>query len=123
MCECPALYSEKFVHARKAAKCCECGTPIAAGDRYQRSEGLWDGAFSTYKTCAPCAELRDAMMKAASAQDCCEGPAFGDLMNWATEAEVYEPSDTALIEFSARRAASYAAWKAARAVTERGTVE
>lgn len=51
--------SERVVKARKAHKCCECGAPIAIGNKYEYVSGLWEGAFSQYKTCLACKEIRD----------------------------------------------------------------
>lgn len=114
MCECPTLYDETFVKARKQARCCECRARITVGELYQRVSGLWDGSFSTYKTCGPCAELRDEMTKRAETHDCCDGPTFGDLLQWVIDADLYEPDDPALGAFRARNAAAVAAWKAER---------
>ena len=52
------LYSETYHTARKPHVCCECNSTIDKGDEYQKISGLWDGYFSTYKTCAFCADVR-----------------------------------------------------------------
>lgn len=42
---------------RRAAKdhrCVECGRSIARGERYTYASGLFDGHWSTYRTCAQC---------------------------------------------------------------------
>ena len=56
--ECPTIYSEEYPKARKSHVCCECGSVISVGEKYQRVRGLWDD-FATFKTCMFCADLRD----------------------------------------------------------------
>lgn len=53
----PSVYCEREVTARKAHVCCECGEPIEPGQRYLLSEGCWDGHWSRYRTCVPCARI------------------------------------------------------------------
>lgn len=57
----PSMYSETWHKARKEHKCCECKRTIHPGEDYQRVSGVWDGEFSTYKTCERCADLREAL--------------------------------------------------------------
>lgn len=57
----PEFYLEELVKARKAHTCCECGKAINPGQMYQRITGKWDGNVRTYKTCEPCADLRDSL--------------------------------------------------------------
>lgn len=45
--------------ARKAHVCTECHEVIPAKSKYERTEGLWDGEWSTFKTCLSCVEIRD----------------------------------------------------------------
>ncbi len=62
--------------ARKPHKCFECRGEIAPGEKYHLFTGLWDGKWSSFKTCADCEDLRG---------DVCDGldqddwPAFGEL--------------------------------------------
>ena len=79
MCECPTFYNEDIVTARKRHRCCECGSTIAKGERYQSVSGMWEGEFSHIKTCLPCAETRDKATEGIRAGDCCDLPAFGQL--------------------------------------------
>jgi len=58
MCECPTMYNEEVVTARKPHRCCECGTQIAKGEQYESVSGMWDGRFDRSKTCIPCMEIR-----------------------------------------------------------------
>ena len=83
MCDLPTLYSERDVRARKQHRCCECRISIKAGETYSRVEGLWDGQFSTYKTCTPCAEFRNWLAQMMPRYEC--GPTFGDLYQYATD--------------------------------------
>ena len=49
------------VETRKAAKnhtCSECGEAIPRGERYEHVKGLWDGSWSTFRTCLSCVEIR-----------------------------------------------------------------
>lgn len=64
MCGCdnpPEFYERSIVAARKEHHCCECGTVIVKGERYERVSGKWEGDMETFKTCMPCVELRDAI--------------------------------------------------------------
>ena len=45
--------------ARKPHECEECDEVIPVGSKYERTEGLWDGSWFTYKTCLSCVEIRD----------------------------------------------------------------
>lgn len=45
--------------ARKEYRCVECREPIAPGARYEHVTGMWDGSFSTYRSCLSCVEIRD----------------------------------------------------------------
>lgn len=60
--EWPEIYKEHYSKARKTHICCECQNTINNGETYQRSEGLWDGSFSLYKTCKPCYKLRNEVI-------------------------------------------------------------
>ncbi len=55
----PAVHCDRLVRARKEHKCCECGDTIRAGLLYEYTTGLWDGFWSTYKTCARCVNIRN----------------------------------------------------------------
>lgn len=50
--------SDKIVKARKQHKCCECGDTIEPGTTYEKTVGVWDREFSTFKTCEACVEIR-----------------------------------------------------------------
>jgi len=55
------LYREGFLKARKPHKCCECREKeaILPGQKYHKVILLFDGAWSTYKTCMPCYNIRE----------------------------------------------------------------
>lgn len=67
----PDFHTERVVCARKEHKCGECGEAIAAGEKYERSSGKWDGELSVFCTCLPCAEIRDTFA--------CEGFVYENL--------------------------------------------
>jgi len=63
MCYCdtegsPEFYRERIHIARKWHRCCECGSIIDPGEKYFYVTGLWDGDFSTYKTCEICQKIK-----------------------------------------------------------------
>lgn len=49
----------RLVRARKDHKCGECNDGIKAGSLYEVTRLLFDGSWSTHKTCARCANVRD----------------------------------------------------------------
>lgn len=59
----------EIVKARKSHKCGECGQTIAAGQKYERVFGKWEGRVSTFKTCFVCVEIRGALF--------CDGWTYG----------------------------------------------
>jgi len=82
MCECPTMYNEEVVTARKPHRCCECGTQIAKGEQYESVSGMWDGRFDRSKTCIPCMEIRKKATEGIRSGDCCELPVFGELRQY-----------------------------------------
>lgn len=53
-----SLQRSKIVKARRYRRCCECGAPIARGDRYELSSGLCDDAgWWSAATCLGCADV------------------------------------------------------------------
>ena len=69
-CECdePEVFITKYRKANKQHVCCECGSTIDRGEKYQYSSGIWDHRPSSYKTCEFCAEKREEIQDYA---DCC----------------------------------------------------
>lgn len=66
MCYCdgePAAICESNVRkARKPHMCVECGTAISSGARYEHVKGLWEGRWSSFRTCMECVGLRWNML-------------------------------------------------------------
>ena len=59
MCDCdaydrPAVFEQVTRRARKRHRCGECQGLIEPGTSYHESRGLWDGQWSTHKTCGSC---------------------------------------------------------------------
>lgn len=50
--------STKMLKAKKDHKCYECRGVIKKGDRYEKTSGVWDGTFDTFKVCLDCLSLR-----------------------------------------------------------------
>ncbi len=59
----PIFYLSNIVKARKQHKCCECGSRIELTQQYEKVTGKWEHLISTYKTCLPCLNIRNAMLK------------------------------------------------------------
>lgn len=55
----PEVGTKTMRKARKLHKCCECHQEINPGETYEHVTGLWDGAWSSFKTCAICVRIRD----------------------------------------------------------------
>lgn len=62
--ECGLTFIEETLRcARKQHRCFECGRTISPKEVYEHARGMWDGSFSTYKTCIDCYSIRRAMFK------------------------------------------------------------
>lgn len=59
--------------ARVRHVCEECRRTIFPGDPYEYFSGVWEGGPASYKTCARCALLREAHVRADQAQRAEEG--------------------------------------------------
>lgn len=57
----PAVFCAHDRIARKAHRCDECYRDIEPTEQYREERGLWDGEWSTWRTCADCISVRDAM--------------------------------------------------------------
>ncbi len=75
--ETPRIFTEPKPKARKNHMCCECGSTILPGQKYEKITGLWDN-FETYKTCSFCAEIR-RKARGEFDMDYDEGFVFGEL--------------------------------------------
>lgn len=76
MCICddyerPAVFQEVKRRAKKRHRCGECRGLIEPGTAYHESRGLWDGQWSTHKTCGACYVVAHTLL------DCYS---FGDLV-------------------------------------------
>lgn len=62
------VYHREERTARKTHRCCECRRDrIRPGDRYVEHRGLLDGEWTTYRVCARCERVGDAMLAEAAA--------------------------------------------------------
>ena len=76
------LCETRWPKAVKEHVCVECSRAIPKGEIYQRCSGKFDGDFYDEKTCAECADIRDAFT-------CEVPPPFGQL--WAEIREFVFP--------------------------------
>lgn len=72
--EMPQAFQEQARTARKQHVCCECRQLIMPGNKYQYASGVWEGKPDSFKTCLPCANIRDEYMREVG-----EGVAFKEL--------------------------------------------
>uniref|UniRef100_A0A6M3IML8 Uncharacterized protein n=1 Tax=viral metagenome TaxID=1070528 RepID=A0A6M3IML8_9ZZZZ len=83
----PDVFESSTVTAAKKHRCCECLADIQKGEQYQSVRGLWDGLWSTHRTCTTCADFRERVeAKHYIGPD--EGPAFGYLREWCHDADI-----------------------------------
>lgn len=54
----PSVISTETRKAAKDHHCSECRETILRGAQYEHVKGLWDGSWSTFKTCLSCVEIR-----------------------------------------------------------------
>jgi hypothetical protein len=54
----PSFWSRRMPTARKPHRCYECAGEIQPGDKHEYVSGLWDGYFSTFRTCERCHDIR-----------------------------------------------------------------
>ncbi len=66
------VYSRATPRAARDHACTECGKTIPRGTRHEIVKGLWEDSWSTFRTCLPCAEIRDHF-------DCGNGFCYGQL--------------------------------------------
>jgi len=55
----PGPFHERHHIARKEYACCECDCPIMPGDKYEYSGGKWEDYWRNFRTCLPCARIRN----------------------------------------------------------------
>ena len=59
------FYRARRPMAHKHHMCDECGATIPTGERYEYATMLYDGAWTSYKTCVACLEMRDLVESAS----------------------------------------------------------
>lgn len=69
--EAASVFASSIVKAAKDHLCSECGEQIVKGTKHEVAKGLWNGAWSTYRTCLLCREIRDHFE--------CDGYIYGQL--------------------------------------------
>lgn len=79
MCDTPSVQTIVHRVARKDHLCCECRSVIPRRAIYELTEGLWDGKWSSFRTCIACVEVRERLDL-----DC---HTFGDLYDECTAPE------------------------------------
>ncbi len=86
----PDVFENKRVKANKEHICIECQNKIKKGEHYFKAKGHWPcSGWGEYKVCEACDGLRHEL------HDTDYGyAAFGDLSEWAQEAEVEFPVQT-----------------------------
>lgn len=58
----PDVFHQELVSKSKLNhRCTECHGIIEKGESYERSSGIWDGRWSTYRTCERCMALESAI--------------------------------------------------------------
>lgn len=55
----PTISTTRLVKARVTHACVECEAIIQPGEYYEIVDGLWEGSWQQFKTCEPCAEVRN----------------------------------------------------------------
>lgn len=83
MCELPDLFECREVIGRKSYHCCECFKLIERGERHQHIKGLWEGEWSSFRTCFDCCDLRARIDLAWEDEEC--GVALGHVYEYVTD--------------------------------------
>lgn len=89
------MLEKKVKKARKEHQCHECYSVIQKGELYLVEKEIYDGRFSTHKTCLPCREIRDAYMSSyywgqiwEHLRDCLEDIPLPDYEKFSQEAKM-----------------------------------
>ena len=67
------VISDTFPIARKETKCIECSRIIRKGGRYRNERTVFDGKWTTYRTCPDCNSIRETFI--------CGGFYWGSLLD------------------------------------------
>jgi hypothetical protein len=87
----PSCFAEKTRRARKPHQCCECGAPIAPGDHYVHSSGVWDNEPNAYSTCVDCHAWKRAFMAHPEGCSCvCFGELWREIAEFTREVLEYD---------------------------------
>lgn len=75
----PSVFHRDVLKAKLNHRCTECKAIIESGQHYERSSGIWDGRWSTYRKCKFCMDFESAI------QGHCRGFAhatsFGEMLD------------------------------------------
>ena len=68
MCDCdyydrPVVFRQVIRRARKRHRCGECLGLINPRTHYYEARGLWDGRWSTHKTCGSCHVIANTLLE------------------------------------------------------------
>ena len=92
----PTYHKSRTAKARKPWRCCECHGAISVGERYECDENVYDGEWSTFRTCLTCARIRESLCKG--------GFVYGMLWESIIEAYCCDPDNGHRIDEAAREA-------------------
>ena len=87
------LYNVQTRKAAKDHKCDECGGTIRKGENYEYVTGLWEGQWSTFRTCPDCIPIRCDI---ANGPGGCGGWAHGAMLEDLDNMQ-YQPDGARLI--------------------------
>ncbi len=73
MCDQSTLSATSTRRARKSYTCCECAGAIAPGTQYEHARTLYDGHWSTHRTCSWCCAARARLLKQYPYECYCHG--------------------------------------------------
>jgi len=88
MCSCddydrPAVFHQVTRRAKVRHRCGECQGLIEPGTAYHESRGLWDGQWSTHKTCGSCYVVANTLL------DCYSFGDMAECLDWDIDLDRY----------------------------------
>ena len=98
--------STSTVCGRKPHRCKECGRLMPRGERHEKVVGKWEGAWSQFRTCLVCVEIRGAFFSG--------GWQFGCLWEHIEEQLIdrFNEQCLACVDSAAAKALLQARWRA-----------
>jgi hypothetical protein len=75
----PSVFHQETLKAKLSHRCTECRGIIEAGQHYERSSGIWDGRWSTYRKCKFCMDFESAFD--AQFKGFMHSSAFGEMLS------------------------------------------